>query len=139
MATVWTWIPPCSNATGSRKARAKGTIRASTGGFHHPWLAVLAEAHFLLHGWLRSGNCGAARGVVEFLQEALALWGQRQKIRLVRADSGFFEDKLLSFLEQRSLVSIVVARLTKWIQREAQRVQAGKALDEIYSVGEFRL
>ena len=106
---------------------------------HHPLLAVLAEAHFLLHGWLRSGNCGAARGVVEFLQEALALWGQRHRIRIVRADSGFFEDKLLSFLEQRSLPYIVVARLTKWIKREAHRVQSWKALDEIYSVGEFRL
>src|SRR5438876_12452854 len=30
---------------------------------HHPLLAVLAEAHFILHGWLRSGNCGTgARG-----------------------------------------------------------------------------
>jgi Transposase DDE domain group 1 len=29
---------------------------------HHPLLAVLVEAHFLLHGWLRSGNCGPARG-----------------------------------------------------------------------------
>jgi hypothetical protein len=106
---------------------------------HHPLLAVLAEAHFLLHGWLRSGNCGTARGVVEFLQEALALWGQRQRIRLVRADSGFFEDKLLSFLEQRSLAYIVVARLTKWIKREAQRVQIWQALDAIYSVGEFRV
>jgi hypothetical protein len=37
---------------------------------HHPLLAVLAEAHLLLHGWLRSGNCGPARGVVEFLEEA---------------------------------------------------------------------
>jgi len=100
---------------------------------------VLAEAHFLLHGWLRSGNCGAARGVVEFLQEALALWGQRQMIRLVRADAGFFEDKLLSFLEQRSLPYIVVARLTKWIKREAQRVPTWKTLDESFSVGEFRL
>jgi len=27
---------------------------------HHPLLAVLAEAHFILHGWLRSGNCGTA-------------------------------------------------------------------------------
>ena len=27
---------------------------------HHPLLAVLSEAHFLLHGWLRSGNCGTA-------------------------------------------------------------------------------
>ena len=79
---------------------------------HHPLLAVLSEAHFLLHGWLRSGNCGTSRGVEEFLKEALALWGQRQKIRLLRADSGFFDDKLLSFLEQRLLPYIVVARLT---------------------------
>ena len=106
---------------------------------HHPLLAVLAEAHFLLHGWLHSGNCGAARGVVQFLQEALALWGQRQMIRLVRADAGFFEDKLLSFLEQRSLPYIVVARLTKWIKREAQQVQTWKTLDESFSVGEFRV
>ena len=46
---------------------------------HHPLLAVLSEAHFLLHGWLRSGNCGTSRGVEEFLKEALALWGQREK------------------------------------------------------------
>ena len=106
---------------------------------HHPLLAVLAEAHFLLHGWLRSGNCGPARGVVEFLEEALALWQQRQIIRVVRADSGFFDDKLLSFLEQRLLPYIVVARLTPWIKREAQRVGTWKALDENYCVGEFRV
>jgi hypothetical protein len=76
---------------------------------------------------------------VEFLEEALALWGQRQKIRLVRADSGFFDDKLLSFLEQRRLPYIVVARLTPWIKREAQHVEQWRALDEAYSVGEFRL
>jgi hypothetical protein len=106
---------------------------------HHPLLAVLSEAHFLLHGWLRSGNCGTARGVEEFLKEALALWGQRQKIRLLRADSGFFEDQLLSFLEQRRLPYIVVARLTKWVKRAAQRVEQWRELDENFAVGEFRL
>jgi hypothetical protein len=106
---------------------------------HHPLLAVLGEAHFLLHGWLRSGNCGTARGVEEFLKEALALWGQRQKIRLLRADSGFFDDKLLSFLEQRLLAYIVVARMTKWVKRAAQRVEQWTALDDHFAVGEFRL
>jgi Transposase DDE domain group 1 len=106
---------------------------------HHPLLAVLAEAHFLLHGWLRSGNCGPARGVVEFLKEALALWQQRQTIRVVRADSGFFDDELLSFLEQRRLPYIVVARMTKWVQRAAQRVEQWQSLDENYALGEFRL
>jgi len=106
---------------------------------HHPLLAVLGEAHFLLHGWLRSGNCGTARGAEEFLKEALALWGQRQKIRLLRADSGFFDDKLLSFLEQRHLPYIVVARLTKWVKRAAQRVEQWTALDDNFAVGEFHL
>lgn len=106
---------------------------------HHPLLAVLSEAHFLLHGWLRSGNCGSSRGAKEFLEEALALWGQRQKVRLVRADSGFFDDKLLSFLEERSLPYIVVARLTSWVKRQAQRVEQWTALDTHFAVGEFRL
>src|SRR5438309_9995184 len=74
---------------------------------HHPLLAVLAEAHRLLHGWLRSGNCGPARGVVEVLRKALAVRGQLQEIRLVRADSGFFNDQLLRCLEQRRLPYIV--------------------------------
>ena len=106
---------------------------------HHPLLAVLSEAHFLLHGWLRSGNCGTSRGVQEFLKEALELWGQRQKIRLLRADSGFFDDRLLSFLEQRRLPYIVVARLTKWVKRAAQGVDQWTELDDNFAVGEFRL
>lgn len=106
---------------------------------HHPLLAVLSEAHFLLHGWLRSGNCGSSRGVVEFLKEALALWGQRQKIRLLRADSGFFDDLLLLFLEQRRLPYIVVARLTQWVKRAAQRVEHWTPLDDHFATGEFRL
>src|SRR6202171_423954 len=106
---------------------------------HHPLLAVLSEPHFLLHGWLRSGNCGTSRGVEEFLKEALALWGQREKIRLLRADSGFFDDKLLNFLEQRLLTYIVVARLTPWVKRAAQRVEQWTILDDDYAVGEFQL
>ena len=75
----------------------------------------------------------------EFLKEALALWGQRAKIRLLRADSGSFDDKLLNFLEQRLLPYIVVAKLTPWVKRAAQRVEQWATLDDDYAVGEFRL
>jgi hypothetical protein len=105
---------------------------------HHPLLAVLAEAHFVVHAWLRSGNCGPSRGVVEFLKEALALLGTRHRIRVIRADSGFFDNKLLSFLEERNLPYIVVARLTHWIKQEVSSVKAWQELDSVYSVGEFR-
>lgn len=106
---------------------------------HHPLLAVLAEEHFVLHGWLRSGNCGTARGAVEFLKEALALLPERHAIRVVRADSGFFDQELLGFLEQRELHYIVVARLTRWLKREAARLTMGRALDANYSASEFHL
>jgi len=105
---------------------------------HHPLLAVMAEAHFVLHAWLRSGNCSSSRGVVEFLKEALALLSKMHLIRVVRADSGFFDDKFLSFLEGQALPYIVVARLTRWIKNEAINICEWKDLDSIYSVAEFR-
>ena len=103
---------------------------------HHPLLAVLAESHFIMHGWMRSGNSGTARGVTEFLKEALALWGERGRLRVVRADAGFFDNELLTFLEERKLPYIVVARLTKSVKREVTRIVQWSALDENYATGE---
>ncbi|MGB7592864.1 MAG: transposase, partial [Terriglobia bacterium] len=108
-------------------------------GSHHPLLAVLGEAYFILHGWLRSGNTRSDSGVVEFLKEALAKLGSLERIRRVRADSGFFAQELLQYLEKRKLDYIVVAKLTRWLRREAAGVKEWRALDATYAVGEFRL
>lgn len=60
--------------SGKQEGAVKGYNPLRRGrGSHHPLLAVLAEAPFILHGWLRSGNTVAAGGAVEFLKEALAL------------------------------------------------------------------
>jgi hypothetical protein len=104
---------------------------------HHPLLAVLAEAPFILHGWLRSGNTVAASGALAFLQEALALLPAGIKISCVRADSGFFEQKLLDFLEQRGLPYIVVAKLTYYLRRRCLAIQAWTPVDENYAVAEL--
>lgn len=104
---------------------------------HHPLLAVLAEAQFILHGWLRSGNTGAARGIVPFLQEALALLPEGTWIRTVRADSGFFDQALLEFLEQRGLPYLVVARLTASLKRQCAGIKDWTKLDEHHDAGEF--
>ncbi len=99
---VWTWTRRFSSGTGNnREGAAKGYNPRRPGRLsHHP---VLAESHFIMHGWLRSGNSGTGRGVTEFLKEALALWGERGPLRVVRADAGFFNNELLSFLEERGL------------------------------------
>jgi len=153
---LWSWqlerLPECSSGYSldldstvfERYGRQQGALRGPNPPkhgrpSHHPLLAVLAEAHFVLHGWLRSGNCGSARGVVEFLKEALALLPGKHAVRVVRADAGFFDQQLLGFFEQRGLSYIVVARLTLWLKRKAARVTAWRAVDQHYAVGEFSL
>jgi hypothetical protein len=92
-----------------------------------------------MHGWLRSGNSGTGRGVTEFLKEALALWGERGPLRVVRADAGFFDKELFAFLEERKIHYIVVARFTKWVKREVTRIVDWRPLDENYAVGECEI
>ena len=104
---------------------------------HHPLRAVLAEAPFILHGWLRSGNTGAARGVVPFLQEALALLPAGTWLRTVRADRGFFAGGFLDFLEERALPYGVVARLTSTLKRKCAGIQNWTVIDEHPAAGEF--
>ncbi|MFA7369228.1 MAG: hypothetical protein WC334_06255, partial [Kiritimatiellales bacterium] len=60
--------------SGSQQGACKGCNPRRPGRkTHHPLPAVLPEASFVLHGWLRSGNTGSARGAVDFLKEALAI------------------------------------------------------------------
>ena len=128
-------FPRCGHQAGAAKGyNPRRPGRQS----HHPLLAVLAEGPLGLHGWLRSGNTGAARGVVAFLSEALALLPEGLWIRCVRADSGFFEEALLAFLEERRLPYLVVARLTQRLKRRAAMIGQWQEVDENYAVGEFR-
>ena len=131
---MWRWLlallaPPAEgftldldstvfNREGHQEGAAKGYNPRRPGRkSHHPLLAVLAEAPFILHAWLRSGNTAAGRGVVAFLCEALAQLPAAWRLRGVRADSGFFEQALLSFLEERGLPYLIVARLTPSLKR----------------------
>ena len=59
---------------GNQQGAAKGYNPRRPGRKSYPpLLAVLAEVPLVLHGWLRSGNTGAARGARASLREALAL------------------------------------------------------------------
>ena len=106
---------------------------------HHPLIAFLAEAPLVLHAWLRSGNTGSARGAVAFLTEAFALMPSHWRLRTVRADSGFFENSLLTFLEARGIPYIVVARLTQNVKRKAAALAQWTVIDENYAWARFTL
>lgn len=109
-------IPPAQTHVAFLVSVVAGARRLA----HTDWL----RADKALHAWLRSGNTGTARGSLAFFTEALVLMPAAWKLRCVRADSGFFDNALLSFLETRAIPYIVVARLTTTLKRKA----AGLAL-----------
>ncbi|HSE86088.1 MAG TPA: IS1380 family transposase, partial [Candidatus Binatia bacterium] len=84
---------------------------------HHPLVAFLAEGRRLLWAVLRSGNSGSANGCVEFLRQALTVLPAGHRIGLIRADAGFFEKRLLEYLESQRLPYIMVARLTAVVRK----------------------
>jgi len=124
--------------SGQQEGAAKGYNPSRPGRkSHHPLVAVLAEAPFILHGWLRSGNTIATSGAVPFLQEALALLPEGIRIKCVRADSGFFQQQLLEFLHARNLSYIVVAKMTYYLRRRCVGIKEWEAVDENYAVAEL--
>jgi len=143
------WTPPGKGFTldldstifqreGTQEGAAKGYNPRRPGRLsHHPLLAVLAEAPFILHAWLRSGNTSSARGITQFLQEALALLPANWRLRSVRADSGFFENGLLTFLEGLFLPYIIVAKMTRQIKSKLMGISIWRDINDTFSVGEF--
>ena len=57
----------------------------------------------------------------------------------MRADSGFYANQFLSFLEERALPFIVVARLTSYLKSGLYQITEWQAIDKIYCVTEFNL
>jgi len=94
-----------------------GYTRAGTKPCLHPLLAVISEVRLMAGFWLRPGNSSCANNAVSFF---LDLWGRlpaHLRLRVVRADSGFCVSELLRLWEQLHLPFIVVARLTRPLQR----------------------
>lgn len=82
----------------------------------HPLLAVLAEARVVVQLWLRPGNTACANNVESFCCELYSNLPRHLRIRLVRADSGFYAAEVLDLWEKLKLPYIVVAKLTLKVQ-----------------------
>jgi hypothetical protein len=126
---------------GSQEGAAKGYNPRRPGRkSHHPLLAVLAEAPFVLHAWLRSGNTASGRGVCAFLKEAFAQLPTGWRLRCLRADSGFFDQAMLAMLEEHAVPYIIVARMTTALKaRLHSSALVWRDLGKGYAVSSFTL
>jgi hypothetical protein len=82
---------------------------------HRPLIACLAEPKLVAGFWLRKGNAQCTDQAPEFVSQMLKDLPSHIRIGCVRADAGFYHEKVLQMLEQRHLNYVVVMRLyPKW-------------------------
>jgi hypothetical protein len=75
---------------------------------YHPLLAFLESTRECILSWLRPGDAYTANNAVGFLQQVLAVLPSRITSLLVRGDSGFFDDQVLSELESHPGVTYLI-------------------------------
>lgn len=105
---------------------------------HRPLFAFVADWRMVLHAWLRPGNTDDLNGTRGFVEEALALLGNRHKVGLIRADAGFYGGEFVGALESKSIDYIVSAKLTRPLrQRIADETQWASVERDAIDVAEF--
>lgn len=98
--------------SGTQQGSAKGYNPNRKGrNSHHPLMAFISQTRMIANAWLRPGNTADSSSCVEFMQETFEQILKDKTIGLVRADSGFYTEKILSYLESQSLNYIIATRM----------------------------
>lgn len=79
-------------------------------GSHHPIIAFAAEPKMVIQSWLRTGDSASSTDFNEFLDLVLQTLPPKN-IGLIRADSGFFSDETIGYMESKQVRYIVAAKM----------------------------
>jgi hypothetical protein len=85
---------------------------------YHPLLCFEGQSKDFWHGELRPGDAHTASGTLDLLTACFAKMPPGIRLRIVRADKGFYDHKLIEWLEARRTRFVIVARLTRPIKRK---------------------
>jgi hypothetical protein len=98
---------------------------------HHPLVAFVAEARMAVNFWLRSGSSYTANNFFSFIENTFERL-EGKTIGLFRADSGFFDKKILEFLEKRpkSINYIIAAKFYRPLKLVIARAQTYCRVDD---------
>jgi hypothetical protein len=75
------------------------------------------------HGELRPGDAHTASGTLDLLTACFAKIPAGVRLTIVRADKGFYDHKLVEWLEARRARLVIVARLTPPIKRKLPQLR----------------
>jgi hypothetical protein len=93
---------------------------------YHPLLATRSDSGEVLHARLRKGSAASPRGVLRFVEELIARVGRAGATgeRLLRADSAFWNKKLIARLERAGWRYSISVRLQFWVTDAIEAIPA---------------
>jgi hypothetical protein len=104
---------------------------------YHPLLCFEGQTKDFWHGELRPGDAHTASGTLDLLAACFAKIPAGVRLRIVRADKGFYDHKLIEWLDARRARFVIVARLTPPIKRKLPHLRYGSPSRGV-EVAEFR-
>jgi hypothetical protein len=110
---------------------------------YHPLLATRADTGEVLHVRLRTGSAGSSRGVLRFADELIARVRRAGATgtKLLRADSAFWNKKLIARLERAGWSHSIGVRMQAWVPDAIAAIAETEwqALDDYPEAGEAQI
>jgi hypothetical protein len=98
-------------------------------------MAFVDDCNLVANLWLRSGDANTANNFVAFLEDTLRKL-KGKNLSLLRLDSGFYDQNVFEFLEEKSLSYVVAAKFYKPIQIAIRHEKLWLKLDEGIEIAE---
>lgn len=125
--------------SGSQEGAAKGYNPNKRGrNSHHPLMAFVEQTRMVANAWLRPGNTAASSNCEAFMEETFDEVLANQKVGLVRADSGFYTENLLNYMEGKELNYIIAAKMYPNLKQELYGLKEWVELSKGIYLNEFR-
>jgi hypothetical protein len=110
---------------------------------HHPLIAARADTRELLHLRLRKGSANTQRGILRFADELIArlVRAGASGVKLLRADSGFWNVSLFERLERAGWLYSIGVRMTAPVRQPVERIpdDAWQTIHDHPDTGEAQL
>jgi hypothetical protein len=100
---------------------------------YHPLLCFEGQSRDYWQGELRPGNVHTSRGALDLLKASFAKIPSKVRSVVIRADKGFYNHRLIEWLERHQARYVIVARLTRPIQRRLRGLRYTQQRGQLYA------
>jgi len=94
---------------------------------HHPLFAFVNDIRMVANCWNRSGNTGSSSNCIHFLEETFEILTNK-KVGLFRADSGFCNETIMEFIEDKQVAYVMSCKLYARLQGTIYGIKNWQAL-----------